>query len=114
MEPPIIDKLRRDEALKILSDGREGVDVTLEYPGHVPASTRGERKAWLCAHFEGLLADLHKSGIVVAGKSLADEISTTGQSLRAVVPVEGLADLKRRLEGTKHKVEIAASHQAAK
>lgn len=112
MESPIIQKLRQTQALVTLPDGGEGVNVTLEYPGTIPAPTRAERKRWLCEHFKGVMTELKRDGIAIVAPALEEEISTSGQSLRAAVPVQQLEELRGHLERSQHKVGIITRHQA--
>jgi hypothetical protein len=112
MDLPTIEKLRQQQAIVPLPSGAEGVQVTLEYPGPVPASTRAERKVWLCGHFQGVLRDLERSGLSVFTAPLETEISVSSQSLRATVPVEHLTQVKEQLAKTKHLLEIDTVHHA--
>lgn len=112
MDSPIIQKLRQDQALVTLPDGAEGVQVTLEYPGTVPAPTRAGRKKWLCDHFQEVMMELKQDGIGIVAPALEEEISTSGQSLRAAVPVQQLEQLRGHLERSQHKVGIITRHRA--
>jgi len=112
MDSSIIQKLRQDQALVTLPDGGEGVQVTLEYPGPIPEPSRAGRKKWLCGHFQGVMKQLKQDGIGLVTSVLEEGISTSGQSLRAAVPVKQLAQLREHLEQTKHKMGIITRHQA--
>jgi hypothetical protein len=92
VDPRIIDKLRRDQSLRQLPDGRQGVDVTLQHVGSVPAESRPERKDWLSKRFSSLNtqfdARLHLK---------PESLSISGQSIDATVPVDDVDDLQEKL-----------------
>jgi len=102
MDPRIVDKLRRDQALHDLPDGREGIDVTLQFVGAVPTATRGDRRHWLARRFSSIQGDL--------GQTLAlkpDSLSVSAQSIEAVVPVEDFDTLEDQL--SRHDVRVNAT-----
>jgi hypothetical protein len=107
MDAKLIEKLRRKQSLPKLPDGQEGVTVTLQYPGKVPAATRGERKQWLEKHFQGLGEELGSIGVEVKPEG----ISTSAQTLRLVVPVAQLDKLDDKATSAGHHLEIVVDEQ---
>jgi hypothetical protein len=83
MDAKVVDKLRRNQSLRELPDGREGIDVTLQFVGSVPAESRPERKDWLNKRFSSVKErfDPHLD-------LKPDSLSVSGQSIDAIVPLE--------------------------
>ena len=92
MDPKIVDKLRRDQSLRELPDGREGVDVTLQFVGSVPADSRPERKTWLTKRFSNV-KERYDARVNLKPESL----SVSGQSIDATVPVEEFDEIRDQL-----------------
>ena len=94
MDPKVVDKLRRDQSLRELPDGREGIDVTLQFIGAVPAESRPKRRDWLEKCFSSVKERLD------AHLDLKPEsLSVSGQSIDATVPVDEFDDIRDRLAG---------------
>jgi hypothetical protein len=102
MDAKVVDKLRRDQSLHELPDGREGIDVTLQFVGSVPAESRPERKDWLKKCFSNVKERLD-SRLDLKPESL----SVSGQSIDAVVPVEEFDDIREKL--SQEGVRLAAA-----
>lgn len=92
MDAKVVDKLRRDQSLHELPDGREGVDVTLQFVGSVPAESRPERRDWLEKCFSNVKErfDAHLD-------LKPESLSVSGQSIDATVPVDEFDDIRDRL-----------------
>jgi hypothetical protein len=106
MDRGTLDKLRRNQALRQLPDGREGVDVTVQFVGQVPPSSRAERKTWLQERFSRAREQL--------GPSLAikpESLSVSAQTVEAVVPVSELDDVRKRLSPDEFKVDVSMTRQ---
>lgn len=107
MEDKLIERLRRKQVLRILPDGREGVDVTVQFLGEVPSVTRPERKAWLRDHFTRVCEDVRCGKLVLK----PDSVSVSAQTVQAVVPVNELETVRRELAEGQHRVDIDAPRQ---
>src|SRR4029450_3866892 len=92
MDAKSVDKLRRDQSLRELPDGREGIDVTLQFVGSVPAESRPERKDWLKKRFSKA-NELFDAPLDLKPESL----SVSGQSIDATVPVDDFDDIREKL-----------------
>jgi hypothetical protein len=104
----LIDKLRRDESLAKMQDGREGISVTVQYRGPVPAVSRSQRKEWLRDHFAKLGAELANLPIRLDPAS----VSVSGQTVEATCAVDCLPQLQLAVEQGPHKLEIQRTVQA--
>jgi hypothetical protein len=92
MDGKVVEKLRRDQSLRELPDGREGIDVTVQFVGLVPAGSRPERKDWLKKRFSKV-----KEGFDAGLDLKPESLSVSGQSIDATVPVEELDDIREKL-----------------
>jgi hypothetical protein len=97
----IVDKLRRDQSLHELPDGRQGVCVTLQFVGAVPRVARAERKDWLERQFVSVQFALQHHL-----ELKPDSLSVSGQSIDAVVPVDELDEIRDRLSREDVRVEL--------
>jgi hypothetical protein len=109
MDDHLIDKLRIGESLKKMPDNREGVAVTVQFQGEVPAVSRPERKEWLRNHFAQLGAQLANLCVHLDPAS----VSVSGQTVEAICSLDCLPKLQHALESAGHKVEIVRTVQAA-
>jgi hypothetical protein len=108
MEGNLIQKLRRDGNLHKMQDGREGVSVTVQFQGTVPAVSRPERKEWLREHFAQLGTKLANLPIHLDPAT----VSVSGQTVEATCAVDCLPQLQRAVESGGHKVEVLRTVQA--
>jgi hypothetical protein len=108
MDEHLIEKLRRGESLHKMQDGREGVSVTVQFQGTVPAVSRPERKEWLRQHFAQLGTKLAYLPIRLDPAS----VSVSGQTVEATCAVDCLPQLQQAVEHGGHKVEIVRTVQA--
>jgi hypothetical protein len=92
MDAKVVDKLRRDQSLRELPDGREGIDVTLQFVGAVPAESRPERKDWLKKCFSDV-----KDGLDAQMDLKPESLSVSGQSIDATVAVAEFDDIREKL-----------------
>jgi hypothetical protein len=92
IDPKVVDKLRRNQSLRELSDGREGVDVTLQFLGSVPAQSRPEPKDWLKTRFSNV-----KARIDARLDLKPESLSVSAQSIDATVPVDDFDDIQEKL-----------------
>jgi hypothetical protein len=92
MDAKVVDKLRRDQSLRELPDGREGVDVTLQFVGAVPAESRPKRKDWLKKRFSDVQERLD-----APLDFKPESLSVSGQSIDATVPVDDFDDVREKL-----------------
>jgi hypothetical protein len=106
MDRSLLEKLRRNQSLRTMSDGREGVAVTVQYVGDPPRATRGERRNWLQDLF-AQLSDRLGSGLEIT----PDSLSLSGQTVEAVVPVAELDALSDRLSGEQFRLDVSQSRQ---
>ena len=92
MDAKVVDKLRRDQSLRELPDGREGVDVTLQFVGSVPVESRPARRHWLEQCFSSVKErfDAHLD-------LKPESLSVSAQSIDATVPVDEFDDIRDRL-----------------
>ena len=107
----MIEKLRRDQSLRSLPQGGEAIAITVQYQGSVPSESRAGRKEWLQKHFTHLADDWSRTGLKLGPVQSAD-ISTSAQTLRAVVPVGEFDRLVAAASGTAHRVEVVTVHDA--
>ena len=107
MEEHVIQELRKKQSLHPLPQGNEGVMVTLQFKGDVPAKGRPERKQWLVDHFNCV----EKSLIDLPVKIDTQSVSVSGQTIEAVCDVNHLADLRAVVEPTGHRVDIMRTVQ---
>jgi hypothetical protein len=92
MNAKIVEKLRDTQSLRELPDGREGVDVTLQFMGRVPTVPRPQRKDWLQQHFSSVQRQFEdRLGIK------PDSLSVSAQSVEATVPVEDFDEISAQL-----------------
>jgi len=108
MDQHLIEKLRLGQSLKKMQDGSEGVSVTVQFPGKVPAVSRPERKEWLREHFAQLGARLADLPVHLDTAS----VSVSGQTVEATCSLDCLPKLQQALESNGHKVEIVRTIQA--
>lgn len=106
MDARLIEKLRRDQSLRELPDGREGIDVTLQFVGAVPAAPRPQRKAWLRGRFIDLQRQVHDC-LDLKPESL----SVAAQSIEATVPVDTFDEICERLSHEDVRVAVVRSVQ---
>jgi hypothetical protein len=107
MDQAHIERMRREQRLRRLPDGSEALEMTLQYPGTIPADTRAHRKAWLEEHFHKLDAQLGQLGV----ERVPDGISTSGQSVRILVPVHQLAALDSQAAKEGYRLDIVSKDQ---
>ena len=108
MDERLLEKLRRDGALRKMRDGRDGVSVTVQFQGNVPAVARPARKEWLHEHFAELGAKLAYLPINFDTSS----VSVSGQTVEATCAVDCLPELRQAVEPGGHKVELVRTVQA--
>ena len=102
MDEHVLKKLRAVDALQRLSDGSEGVRVSLQSMAPNTAGSRTERYATLRKEF-AKLADVFKSqGLFV---DLAS-ISTSAQTVDAVVQLQMYENVKQKLERAGIRVDL--------
>ena len=92
MDAKVVKRLRRNQSLRELPDGREGVDVTLQFMGSVPAESRPERKVWLKNCFSEV-----KERLDARLDLKPESLSVSGQSIDATVPVDEFDDIREKL-----------------
>jgi hypothetical protein len=102
MDAKLVDKLRRDQSLRELPDGREGIDVTLQFAGPVPAESRQGRKDWLKRCFSGV-----KERLDARLDLKPESLSVSGQSIEATVPVDEFDDIREKLSQQGVRLAIA-------
>lgn len=108
MEGSIIHKLRQNQQLQRMADGREGVPITVQFKGPVPALPRPERKEWLAQHFGDLKRELADLPIQMDTAS----ISLSGQTVEAICAVDYIEKLRSLCAGGEHDIEIIRTIQA--
>jgi hypothetical protein len=92
MDAKVVEKLRRDQSLRDLPDGREGIDVTLQVLGPPPSASRPARHDWLQKRFSTVKARFD------AGLDLRPEsLSISGQSIDATVALDEVDDIREQL-----------------
>lgn len=101
MDPNVVARLRRHQATRELPDGRQAVDVTVQYVGTVPATTRAQRRAFLEERFEEVARQEHGHLTVQP-----DSLSVSGQTVDALVPVDDLETMERRLAGADFRIDV--------
>lgn len=106
MDAKVIEQLRRNQSLHTLADGREAVDVTLQFTGRVPALSRPERKAWLSARFSRVDQRLGRRIGVKPGS-----LSVSGQTIEAVVPVDELDQVEAQLAHDEFRLDVMVPTQ---
>jgi hypothetical protein len=92
MDAKLVEKLRRNQSLRELPDGREGIDVTLQFLGSVPAESRPERKDWLEECFSNV-----KQRLDARMDLKPESLSVSAQSIDATVPVDEFDDIREKL-----------------
>jgi hypothetical protein len=107
MDPKLIDKLRKKQALRMLPDGREAVDITVQYTGDMPALPRAERRSWLRDHFDAVREQVKSCHLVLDPESL----SVSAQTVQAVVPVSELDRVEQELADGRHRIDLDYSRQ---
>lgn len=106
VDQKVLDRLRQAQALHELPDGREGIDVTLQFVGKVPQVGRAERKEWLASRFSS--ANNHLSEAVALEPQ---SLSTSAQSIQAVVPVTAFDSIRQQLSADEIRVEVVQTYQ---
>ena|SRR6185436_12396975 len=106
MDRGALEKLRRDQSLRTMADGREGVEVTVQYVGDPPRATRGERKNWLDDLFSQLSERLGPRLEIKPGS-----LSLSGQTVEAVVPVAELDELSDQLSPHQFRLDLSLMRQ---
>lgn len=109
MDEQLINKLRDKQNLLQMPDGSEGVAVTMQFKGAVPALPRPERKKWLLQHFSSIGKEL--AGMPVQIDSVS--VSVSGQTIEAICSVDRLADLRAVVEPKGLRVDVVRTIQAA-
>jgi|SRR5882724_1785123 len=109
MDEELIKKLRDQQNLLHMPDGSEGVAVTVQFKGSVPALPRQERKKWLLNHFSSIGKELAGIPLQIDNQS----VSISGQTIEAVCAVDHLAELRAVVEPKGHRVDIVRTIQAA-
>ena len=109
MDEEIIQKLRREGQLTPMPDGQEGVPITLQFKGEVPALQRPERKLWL----EGVFTDWQEQQSHLPVQIEAGSVSLSGQTVDAVVATGQLDEVRKAAESSDLHVEIVRTIQAA-
>jgi hypothetical protein len=107
MEDELIRRLRRNQNLQTLPDGREAVDVTVQFLGEVPEVPRPERKRWLRDHFDRVVEQVPADKLAVQ----PDSISVSAQTIKALVPVNELDAVQATLADSNHRLDIDAPRQ---
>ncbi|PWU19764.1 MAG: hypothetical protein C5B50_05760 [Verrucomicrobia bacterium] len=108
MDQKLLEKLRQKQGLVQMPDGSEGVPVTLQFKGEVPAAPRPERKRWLINHFCGLGKQLANFPVMID----PDSVSVSGQTVEAVCPTDRLSEFRAAVEPTGHRVDVLRTMQA--
>lgn len=106
MDPATLDKLRRNQALHQLPDGREGVEVTVQFVGQVPPAGRAARKDWLQARFSQA-----RDGLAPSLAIKPDSLSVSAQTVEAVVPVGDLDEMRERLSPEEFRLDVSLMRQ---
>ncbi len=109
MDKNLIGRLRRNQNLRTFADGREAVDVTVQYLGDLPARSRPERKEWLQRHFDHLNEEVGSQNMPL--ELLSGSLSVSAQTIRAIVPVNELDVVEDVLAASNHRIAIDAAQR---
>ncbi len=107
MDPEKLEKLRRAHAVRRLPDGREGVSVTIQYRGEMPAVPRTARREWLEHEIARVVRSVECEGAVVVPES----VSVSGQTMEAIVPAGELENLESRLAAANCRMDVNVRRQ---
>lgn len=106
MDTKIVEKLRRNQLLKKLPDGREAVDVTLQVLGSLAPAPRDKRRQWLRERFSNVKQRL---GLKLDMKP--DSLSVSGQTVQATVALTEFDDVREELSREGVRVDIMTPMQ---
>ena len=107
MPQVVIQKLRQRQATVRLPDGSEGVPVTLQFRGTVPALDRAARKRWLGEQFNSIGGRFGSSGLVLK----LDTVSPSAQTVEALCPIEGIDAVTRLAEASGLRLDVSSNLQ---
>jgi hypothetical protein len=107
MFPLEIAKLRRDNALKSLADGREAVPITLQFKGDLSKMSRADRKKWLRKRAEELYSNDQGRGLCLD----LETVSPSAQTVEALCPVDYLDDITKKAQLNDDRVDIQRIQQ---
>lgn len=106
MDAKIIEKLRRNQLVRRMLDGGEGVEVTLQFLGAAPKAPRAKRKQWLeqrCSQVQDLVGPKLE---VKPGS-----ISVSGQTVAATASLDDIDTLREQLEQEEVRLDIMVPMQ---
>jgi hypothetical protein len=106
MDAKVVEKLRRNQSLHELPDGREGLDVTLQFVGDVPDASRRERRDWLERRFSTVQRQFGERVGVKPGS-----LSVSAQTVEAVVPLDEFDELCEQLSREDVRLAVNVSVQ---
>ncbi len=107
MDSVKIQKFRRAQALQRLSDGRDGVEVTIQFQGEVPGVARPDRRLWIEGKIASVVDRVAKHNALIK----PDSVSVSGQTVEAVIPVSELETVQKALSEENCRVDITTRRQ---
>jgi hypothetical protein len=102
-----LQRLRDQQAIVKLPDGREGVSVMLQYRGDTPALDRAGRKKWLQQQFDRVGATLGQSQILLK----LETVSPSAQTVEAVCPVEQFSKAQDLAKASGLRIDVMSKVQ---
>lgn len=101
-------RLEQSESLRLLPDGTRGVHVSLQYQPRVTMGSRSDRNAVLVEHFKVLATAILERG----GSMDLSSVSTSGQTVEAVLPIAAYDELVAALAKQHVRVDPIVSRAA--
>lgn len=107
MDNDLIEKLRRKQALRVLPDGREAVEITVQYMGEVPPLARAERRSWLRDHFAAMRERVRAGDLLLD----SDSVSVSAQTVHGLVPIADFDKVNQELSDGRYRLDVDVIRQ---